>query len=229
MRRSNLFVVFAVLALLFCNSIETKAASLWLNGNDLYSSQGAARNYQPGDIITIVISEQSTAQSKATTKTEKESKTEVTATNRIPIFKKIVNKITGDQDIKNEFDGYFVEFTDKDGNDLVFCDSLCAKEKEILECDVCESYETYTESYIVDDKIYCSEKCLSTRGYKKCDKCDNFDKKVDKNSLCTKCSPNSNTINKKEIYNEKYNAENLDLKIVLSNTIYRKKLQIIRI
>lgn len=105
MRRSNLFVVFAVLALLFCNSIETKAASLWLNGNDLYSSQGAARNYQPGDIITIVISEQSTAQSKATTKTEKESKTEVTATNRIPIFKKIVNKITGDQDIKNEFDG----------------------------------------------------------------------------------------------------------------------------
>ena len=105
MRRSNLFVVFAVLALLFCNSIETKAASLWLNGNDLYSSQGAARNYQPGDIITIVISEQSTAQSKATTKTEKESKTEVSATNRIPIFKKIVNKITGDQDIKNEFDG----------------------------------------------------------------------------------------------------------------------------
>lgn len=105
MRRSNLFIVFAVLALLFCNSIETKAASLWLNGNDLYSSQGAARNYQPGDIITIVISEQSTAQSKATTKTEKESKTEVTATNRIPIFKKIVNKITGDQDIKNEFDG----------------------------------------------------------------------------------------------------------------------------
>ncbi len=105
MRRSNLFVVFAVLALLFCNSFEVKAASLWLNGNDLYSSQGAARNYQPGDIITIVISEQSTAQSKATTKTEKESKTEVTATNRIPIFKKIVNKITGDQDIKNEFDG----------------------------------------------------------------------------------------------------------------------------
>lgn len=105
MRRSNLFIVFAVLALLFCNSIETKAASLWLNGNDLYSSQGAARNYQPGDIITIVISEQSTAQSKATTKTEKESKTEVSATNRIPIFKKIVNKITGDQDIKNEFDG----------------------------------------------------------------------------------------------------------------------------
>ena len=70
-----------ICSLVLCLSIlsfapQAEAVSLWLNGNDLYSSQGAARNYQPGDIITIKISESTSAQSKATTKTEKETKTE---------------------------------------------------------------------------------------------------------------------------------------------------------
>lgn len=124
-----------------------------------------------------------------------------------------------------DFDGYYVDFTDDSGNDLVFCDGLCAKEKEILECDVCESYETYTKSYTVDDKIYCSEKCLYKRDYIKCYRCSNFVKKVDKNNLCIQCvSQNTANINKKELYNEKYNLENLDLKIGISNNIYRKNL-----
>ena len=73
MRRNNLTLVLVIGLTLFGNAFQCNAASLWLNGNDLYSSQGAARNYQPGDIITIKISESTSAQSKATTKTEKET------------------------------------------------------------------------------------------------------------------------------------------------------------
>lgn len=98
-------ISFLIVLFCFCNIAQSNAASLWLNGNDLYSSQGAARNYQPGDIITIEISESNKAQSKATTKTEKESTTEASAQPRIPIFKKIMNKIVGQQKIKNDFDG----------------------------------------------------------------------------------------------------------------------------
>ena len=106
MRKNKISVVLLICLGLSClPSSQVTAASLWLNGNDLYSSQGAARNYQPGDIITIKISESTSAQSKATTKTEKESKTEVTAQPRIPIFKKVMNKIVGEQKINNEFDG----------------------------------------------------------------------------------------------------------------------------
>ena len=99
-----------ICSLVLCLSIlsfapQAEAVSLWLNGNDLYSSQGAARNYQPGDIITIKISESTSAQSKATTKTEKETKTEASTSPRIPIFKKIMKNITGEQKISNEFDG----------------------------------------------------------------------------------------------------------------------------
>lgn len=98
--------IITLLLILFCGcSFDCQAASLWLNGNDLYSSHGAARNYQPGDIITIKISETTSAQSKATTKTEKETTTEATAQPRIPIFKRVMNKIVGQQKIKNEFDG----------------------------------------------------------------------------------------------------------------------------
>lgn len=104
MLRNNLAIVFLVLALLCCGT-GVQGAALWLNGNDLYSSQGAARNYQPGDIITIKISESTNAQSKATTKTEKETEIEATAEPRIPIFKKIMKNITGQQKISNEFDG----------------------------------------------------------------------------------------------------------------------------
>ncbi|MBP5468798.1 MAG: flagellar basal body L-ring protein FlgH [Candidatus Riflebacteria bacterium] len=106
MRKNKIsFVLLICLGLSCLPSSQVSAASLWLNGNDLYSSQGAARNYKPGDIITIKISESTSAQSKATTKTEKESKTEVTAQPRIPIFKKVMNKIVGEQKINNEFDG----------------------------------------------------------------------------------------------------------------------------
>ena len=106
MRKNKISVVLLICLGSSClPSSQVAAASLWLNGNDLYSSQGAARNYQPGDIITIKISESTSAQSKATTKTEKESKTEVTAQPRIPIFKKVMNKIVGEQKINNEFDG----------------------------------------------------------------------------------------------------------------------------
>lgn len=106
MRKNKIsFVLLICLGLSCLPSFQVSAASLWLNGNDLYSSQGAARNYKPGDIITIKISESTSAQSKATTKTEKESKTEVTAQPRIPIFKKVMNKIVGEQKINNEFDG----------------------------------------------------------------------------------------------------------------------------
>ena len=74
MHRNNYILILIMILLAVCSS-SANAASLWLNGNDLYSSQGAARNYQPGDIITIKISESTSAQSKATTKTEKESTT----------------------------------------------------------------------------------------------------------------------------------------------------------
>ena len=105
MRKSNLILALALGIVLLGSAAPTNAASLWLNGNDLYSSHGAARNYQPGDIITIKISETTSAQSKATTKTEKETKTEATAQPRIPIFKRVMNKIVGEQKISNEFDG----------------------------------------------------------------------------------------------------------------------------
>ena len=98
--------IISILIIVFCScSVNCSAASLWLNGNDLYSSQGAARNYQPGDIITIQISESTSAQSKATTKTEKESSTEASANPQIPIFKRFMKKITGQQKISNEFEG----------------------------------------------------------------------------------------------------------------------------
>ena len=75
--KSYSYIVILIVLLSICaNNSTCCAASLWLNGNDLYSSQGAARNYQPGDIITIQISESTSAQSKATTSTEKESTTE---------------------------------------------------------------------------------------------------------------------------------------------------------
>ena len=104
MHRNNYIQILIMILLAVCSS-SANAASLWLNGNDLYSSQGAARNYQPGDIITIKISESTSAQSKATTKTEKESTTEATSQPRIPIFKKILKNITGQQKISNDFDG----------------------------------------------------------------------------------------------------------------------------
>ncbi len=79
-------------------------ASLWLGGNDLYSSKGG-RDYRPGDIVTIVISEESNAQSRATTNSQKDSTTEISTGPKIPFFKGVVDKFIGRNEFKNEFDG----------------------------------------------------------------------------------------------------------------------------
>lgn len=93
-------MIFALLML----SATANAASLWLGGNDLYSSKGA-RDFRPGDIITIVISEESNAQSKATTQTQKDSTTEIKSSPQIPFFKNVMNQFIGKNELKNEFDG----------------------------------------------------------------------------------------------------------------------------
>ena len=80
------------------------AASLWLSGKDLYSSKGA-RDFRPGDIVTIEIAEQSTAQSQATTKTKKDAKVEISTGPKIPIFKNVMSQLVGKNQAKNEFDG----------------------------------------------------------------------------------------------------------------------------
>ena len=92
-------VIFIILI-----SLPANAASLWLSGNDLYSNRGG-RDFKPGDIITIVISEESNAQSKATTNTSKDSNTEISTAPRIPFFKNILKQFVGNQQITNEFDG----------------------------------------------------------------------------------------------------------------------------
>lgn len=101
MHRTKLFFALAFFMMI---GVASQAASLWLSGNDLYSSKGA-RDYQPGDIITIVISEESNAQSKATTNTEKTSTTEVTTAPKIPFFKNIVDRFVGKNEFSNQFDG----------------------------------------------------------------------------------------------------------------------------
>ncbi len=80
------------------------AASLWLNGNDLYSSNGA-RDYKPGDVITIEVSEQSTARSKATTQTQKQTSSQISTGPQIPLFKGIMKQFVGQNQVDNTFDG----------------------------------------------------------------------------------------------------------------------------
>lgn len=91
-------------ALIILSCMPCSAASLWLSGNDLYSNKGG-KDYQAGDIVTIVISEESNAQSKATTSTQKQSTTEVTTGPKIPTFKKLIDKFVGKHDVNNTFDG----------------------------------------------------------------------------------------------------------------------------
>jgi len=92
------------LSLMMIVTSGLSASSLWLGGNDLYSSKNA-REYQPGDIITIVISEESNAQSKATTNTQKESTNEVSTGPEIPIVKNLVKNFVGKTESNTEFDG----------------------------------------------------------------------------------------------------------------------------
>ena len=96
-------VCLTVIIMLLISSLA-QGASLWLGGNDLYSAKGA-RDFKPGDIITIVISEESNAQSKATTQTQKDSTTELKTGPQIPFFKNVVKQFIGKNEFKNEFDG----------------------------------------------------------------------------------------------------------------------------
>ncbi len=96
--------LIAALVLFFAFASQAGANSLWLGGNDLYSSKGG-RDYRAGDIITIVISEESNAQSKATTNTQKSSNTEISTGPKIPYFKRIVEKFIGSNEFNNEFEG----------------------------------------------------------------------------------------------------------------------------
>lgn len=89
---------------LLISVVPANSASLWLGGNDLYSSKGG-REYRPGDIVTIVISEESNAQSKATTNSQKDTSTEITSGPKIPLFKGVVDKFLGKNEVKNQFDG----------------------------------------------------------------------------------------------------------------------------
>lgn len=101
MQKIKLALIFMVMALL---TNQGFGASLWLSGNDLYSSKNS-REFKPGDIVTIVISEESNAQSKATTNSQKDSKTEITTGPKIPFFKGVVDKFIGKNEFKNQFDG----------------------------------------------------------------------------------------------------------------------------
>ncbi|HNX76037.1 MAG TPA: flagellar basal body L-ring protein FlgH [Candidatus Rifleibacterium sp.] len=101
MQRIKLLAMMTFIVLI---SLPANAASLWLSGNDLYSNRGG-RDFNPGDIVTIVISEESNAQSKATTNTSKDSNTEISTAPRIPFFKNILNQFVGNQQLSNKFDG----------------------------------------------------------------------------------------------------------------------------
>lgn len=80
------------------------AAPLWSNGRDLYSSQGG-KEFNPGDIITIMVSEEATAQQSATTNTQDDSNVEVKTGPAIPFFDSVVKRFTGKNEVKNSWKG----------------------------------------------------------------------------------------------------------------------------
>ena len=80
------------------------AAPLWSTGRDLYSSVGG-KEYRAGDIITILVSEEATAQQSATTNTQEDSSLEVKTGPSIPFFDKVVNQFTGKNEVKNSSKG----------------------------------------------------------------------------------------------------------------------------
>ena len=96
-------ISYLVMALIVIAS-ATQAGPLWLSGNDLYSAKGA-RDFRPGDIVTIVVSEESDARSQATTNTQKETQVQITSNPTIPLFKGAMDQFIGDNQVNNEFDG----------------------------------------------------------------------------------------------------------------------------
>ena len=94
-------VIFILLA---ATASEGGAASLWLNGRDLYSSQGG-REYSPGDIITVVIAEEASAQQAATTNTQDDTQLEIKAEPVIPLFKNLTKNFIGKNEVKNSWKG----------------------------------------------------------------------------------------------------------------------------
>ncbi|HNW34479.1 MAG TPA: flagellar basal body L-ring protein FlgH [Candidatus Ozemobacteraceae bacterium] len=95
-----------LLTALFATIVSaTSAGSLWLNGRDLYSSQGSSHEFKPGDIITVMISEAATAQQAATTNAQDDVAVEVKSDPQIPFFKKVVNQFIGKNEAKNSWKG----------------------------------------------------------------------------------------------------------------------------
>lgn len=92
------------LLFLFSLSSHCMAASLWLNGRDLYSTHGG-KDFKPGDIITVVIAEEASAQSAATTNTTDDTQLEIKSDPQIPFFKKVVNNFIGKNEVKNNWKG----------------------------------------------------------------------------------------------------------------------------
>jgi len=95
---------FCIIIISIIISQASFGASLWLNGRDLYSSQGS-REFKPGDIITVVIAEESTAQQAATTNTQDNSQLEIKAEPQIPFFKKLTRQFIGKDEVKNNWQG----------------------------------------------------------------------------------------------------------------------------
>lgn len=103
MSRTSISRLLAV-ALFAVVASNASAGSLWLNGRDLYSSQGA-QEFKAGDIITVVISEAATAQQAATTNSQDDSELEIKSNPQIPFFKKVVSQFIGKSEIKNTWKG----------------------------------------------------------------------------------------------------------------------------
>lgn len=95
-----------VIIVLVYNSITNLAGanSLWLAGEDLYSSR-SSKTFRVGDIITIKINEQATAKHQASTDTTDNTQLEVKSSPKIPVFKKVFDKFLGKNEVKNRWQG----------------------------------------------------------------------------------------------------------------------------
>ncbi|MBF0498957.1 MAG: flagellar basal body L-ring protein FlgH [Candidatus Riflebacteria bacterium] len=96
----NIKSVILVLVLFVNFAAPGFGASLWLNGRDLYSLQGG-HEFKVGDIVTVTVSESSTAQQAATTDTNANASVEVKTSPSIPFFSKVVDRFTGKNQVTN--------------------------------------------------------------------------------------------------------------------------------